>query len=40
MAETEEFPKEVKEGILIPLPKPGMKPGLHDTSDPYYYYWY
>jgi len=27
MAETGEFPTEVKEGILIPLPKPGKKPG-------------
>ena len=27
MAETGEFPTEVKEGILIPLPKPGKKSG-------------
>jgi len=33
MAETGEFPTEVKEGILIPLQKPGKKPGPQDTSD-------
>ena len=26
-AETGEYPSEIKEGILIPLPKPGKKPG-------------
>ncbi len=28
IAETGQYPEEIKEGILIPLPKPGKMPGL------------